>query len=87
MLLTLMILTDISIETENLFSIGNTAESVLQKFRKSFSLRFYKKGGGSGSKDGDEDDTDLPPPPDSPTRTHTPPPPPLVKEDSSEKFR
>lgn len=74
---------DLSLSQRNIS--GNTAESVLQKFRKSFSLRFYKKGGGSGSKDGDEDETDPPPPPDSPTRTQTPPP--LVKEDSSEKFR
>ncbi|CAA9993135.1 unnamed protein product, partial [Nesidiocoris tenuis] len=45
---------------------GKTAkyESVIQKFRKSFSLRFYKKGGSSSSKDGEEDEPP-PVPPDS----------------------
>ncbi|CAA9993136.1 unnamed protein product, partial [Nesidiocoris tenuis] len=39
-------------------------QSVIQKFRKSFSLRFYKKGGSSSSKDGEEDEPP-PVPPDS----------------------
>lgn len=66
--------------------LGSSTESVLQKFRKSFSLRFYKKGGGSHSKDEDEEDKDPPPPHESPP-PETRLTPPLTKEDSSEKFR
>lgn len=71
-----------------LIFLGNVSESVLQKFRKSFSLRFYRSGkGGGGGKDEEDEDKDLPPlPPESP------PPesrltPPLTKDDSSERFR
>uniref|UniRef100_A0A1B6CGV1 Spermatogenesis-associated protein 13 n=1 Tax=Clastoptera arizonana TaxID=38151 RepID=A0A1B6CGV1_9HEMI len=72
---------DISQSNRNIS--GNSAESVLQKFRKSFSLRFYKKGGGNSKEEEEEYTEQLPP--DSPPRHHTPPP--LVKEDSLEKFR
>jgi hypothetical protein len=81
------------------FSIGNASESILQKFRKSFALRFHKKAGSKEGSEGGEDvmdeqplgeeesaqlqGTESPPPP-------LPPPlPPPGKEDatSDSKFK
>jgi hypothetical protein len=80
-------------------SKGSAPESVLQKFRKSFALKFHKKGGSKEGSEGGEDVMDeqplgeeetaqlqgseSPPPP-------PPPPPPLPgKEDatSDSKFK
>uniref|UniRef100_A0A0A9YF62 Spermatogenesis-associated protein 13 n=1 Tax=Lygus hesperus TaxID=30085 RepID=A0A0A9YF62_LYGHE len=70
-------------------NISGDTQSVIQKFRKSFSLRFYKKGGSSSSKDGEEDEPPpLPPdelnaqdagsgasdPPEPESPSETPPP-------------
>jgi hypothetical protein len=76
-----------------LLSVGNASESILQKFRKSFALRFHKKGGSKEGSEGGEDvmdeqplgeeesvqlqGTESPPPP-------LPPPlPPPGKEDAT----
>jgi len=78
-------------------SIGSASESILQKFRKSFALKFHKKSGSKEGSEGGEDvmdeqpvgekepsqlqDTESTPPPSPPP---PPPPPPLPgKEDGA----
>ncbi|XP_075210885.1 rho guanine nucleotide exchange factor 3 [Lycorma delicatula] len=71
-------------------SASTSSESVLQKFRKSFSLRFYKKGGGGGVSSSKDDEEHQ-----QPQRASTEPSLPITSscscpskdDNSSDKFR
>lgn len=82
---------------KQLISIGSASESVLQKFRKSFALKFHKKSGSKEGSEGGEDVMDEQPLGEEETArlqgTESPPPPPPPqpgKEDvgtSDSKFK